>query len=61
MRMYGGYGALLGSVITGMLLKFVLDELWDSDQQLLSYAFCGGVAGSMLGRLALVMKIRGYW
>lgn len=57
-RMYGGAGALLGFLATAALLKFVLTELWETDQQLLNYSSVGAVGGGVLGRLVLQVKRR---
>jgi hypothetical protein len=57
-RMYGGVGAVLGFFVTAVLLKYVLEDAWYTDQQLLSYSAGGAVVGNFLGRLALHVQRR---
>jgi hypothetical protein len=54
--MYSGLGATLGFFVTVLVLKFVLDDQWDSDRQLASYLVGGTVLGSILGRMAAIAK-----
>lgn len=59
-RMCGGAGTVLGFLFTAALLKYVLADLWYTDQQLLSYSCGGAVVGSFLGRFVLHLKQRGF-